>query len=211
MEENRVKRLSVTHTAKHEEQKEEATDRAGKVTLHAFICVCILCAALILKALDTPWSARVREGVATALTFDIDAEETLGRLKFVQLQMEDTVTAFAAQSVGEGDSRRMPVQGAVLRTYSDTGSHVLLNVQANQPIACPCDGVVSDVTDESIAIDFADGTSAVLSALGGVQVQKGDAVEAGGTIALADEAGTPIRFTVYQGGASIDPEICVQE
>jgi len=212
MEENRVKRLSVTHTAKHAEKEQTTSpDRAGKVTLHAFICVCILCAALVLKALDTPWSANIQEGIATALSFDIDAEETLGRLKFVQLQMEDTVTAFAAQGVGEGDAHRMPVQGAVLRTYSDTGEYILLNVQSAQVIACPSDGIVSDVTEESIAIDFTDGTSGLLSKLGQVQVQKGDAVKAGEIIALADEAGTPIRFTVYQSGASIDPEVWVRE
>ena len=84
-----------------------------KTTLHAMICICILCAALVLRMVEAPWAGRVKEGVRTALSFDIDAEETLGRLKFVQLQMEDTVTAFAAQSLQAQDRRIMPVQGAV--------------------------------------------------------------------------------------------------
>lgn len=206
------KKLSVIHAAQHEEKRETPpTDRTAKVTVHAFICVCILCAALVIRSIDAPWSLRMREGIATALTFDIDAEETLGRLKFVQMQMEDTVTAFAEQNAGQDDLFRLPVTGAVLRSYSADSPCVLLNVQANQSIACPASGIVSDVTQESIAIDFSDGTSCVIHDLGSVNVKKDDTVTVGQRIGFADEVATPIRFYVYQNGTSIDPEVWAEE
>lgn len=208
MENERIKQLRVTRTVGREEQETQeasAKDRVGRTMVHTAICIGVLCAALVLRSLDMPLASKLQQGVATALSFDIDAEETLGRLKFVQLQLEDTVTAFAAQSVGEGQTKCMPVQGAVLREFSDEQDHLLLNVQSSQAVVCPARGTVADATDHSIAIDFADGTSCLIDDLGYIRVQQGDSVTCGQTIAVSDVNGTPISFYVWQNGMAIDP------
>ena len=207
MEQDRIKKLSVTHTAARTIQEEEPqpkADRTKKVTVHAVICICVLCGALLIRSVDTPLTDSLREGITTALTFDIDAEETLGRLRFVHVQLEETVTAFAAQG-DVRDSRLMPVQGAVLRQFGEKHPCVMLNVQAEQPIVCPASGVITDVTEDAVAIDFEDSTAGMLCGLGQVVVQKGTSVFAGDKIAQADEVGTPITFYIYENGKPIDP------
>ena len=212
MEENHVRKLVVTRTAGTNEKEERkplrttVEERVKKTTRHAWICICILCAALLLRSLDAPFAQTMRQGIATALSFDIDAEETLGRLKFVQMQMEDTVTAFAAQSVGESATRCMPVQGAVLRGFSEENDHLLLNVQSLQSVLAPAAGTVADVSDDSIAIDFSDGVSCLLTNLAYIDVKAGQQIACGEAIAAADSAGTPIAFYLWQNGAPIDPQ-----
>ena len=222
----RMKKLTVTHTyassdvaaqVKSRQQiqhKQERKDtRMTRTTRNAFICTCMICAAMLIRAIDTPVTNAMCDGIQTALTFDIDVEDTLGRLKFVQNGVQDAASVFASSNPSQmREGFILPVGGAAVLQRFDAESHPSVTLQADpaSAVCAPAAGVVTSVsTDDdggvSVALEHADGYASILRGLADVAVKQGDTLTAGQQIGVADPDAGQIQFALYAQGTCIDP------
>ena len=212
-----VSRLTVTRVTRAEEndtpQKEERTPQSKslKTAKRALFCTCLVCAAAMIRMIDTPFTNAVGDGIKTALTFDVSVEDTLGRLKFVQNRVENAVTVFSAGDVGqkEADAARFAENGTVKAAF-DERTHPYLEIAAkeNATVYSPRAGRVTAAEtangQTNIAVEYDDKLAALFCGLASSAVKEGDAVSAGGAIGVCAKEGT-ICVYLYRDGAPIDP------
>ena len=212
-----VSRLTVTRVARAEDTDapngEERTPqfKSLKTAKRALFCTCLVCAAALIRMIDTPFTNAVGEGIKTALTFDVSVEDTLGRLKFVQNRVENAVTVFSAGDIGQktGDASRFAENATVRAAFEkDTHPYLELAAKENATVYSPRAGRVTAAKtangQTNIAVEYDDGLAALFCELASSAVGEGDAVSAGGAIGVGAKEGT-IRVYLYRDGAPVDP------
>ena len=170
---------------------------------------CIACATLLgilaLGSLNQPWARRASESIHQALTMEIDLDQSLGQLSFVQKLMPESALVFFNLS---GDSELLPpTQGSLSHAYSPSQPWLMFSCQEGSPVCAPADGAVSAVSELSdgsfaLLIDHGDGLESVIACLKEVGVRTGDKLIRGAAIGTAS---TSLFFELRQGGQSCDP------
>ncbi len=187
----------------YSEHEEDRKTTALLIKLGVCAAVCIL--ALGLRLINTPETAQIAQDVKQVITTEIDVDETIGKLKFVDgsAVQDDTAMVFGAANV------TLPVQGEVRQQFGEEGLDgvVFACAQGASGIAC-ADGVVEALgTDETrgqyVRVRHAAGLETFLYGLSDVAVEKGQPLKTGDI--LGKSAGDSLYFEVRVNGAPQDP------
>ena len=196
----KMKKLTVTHTsasadvaaqvkcqqqAQHKQAHKDM--RMTRTARNALICTCIICAAVLIRTVDTPVTNAMCDGIQTALTFDIDA-----------LQIQEGFV--------------LPIENAVLLQAFDAQTHPYVTLQAKDEdiVYTPASGIVTSIQKDadgitSIALEHADGYASILRGYMDVAVKQDDTLAAGQKIGTVDSANTQIEFALYAQGVCVNP------
>ncbi|MBQ8506638.1 MAG: M23 family metallopeptidase [Clostridia bacterium] len=170
---------------------------------------CLACAVLLgvlaLGNLNQPWAKHAAESIEHALTMEIDLDESLGQLSFVQRLMPESALVFFNLS---GDHElQQPVQGELSHPYSAAQPWLMFAAEPGTAVCAPADGTVAAVSQLSdgswgILIDHGEGMESVVANLKECAVQTGDKLLKGAAIGTA--AGG-LFLELRQGGEAADP------
>ena len=170
---------------------------------------CLACAVLLgilaLGNVQQPWAKKASAAVERALTMEIDLDQSLGQLTFVQKLMPESALVFFNLN---GESELMqPVQSDPVHPYSQIQPWLMFQAEEGSSVCAAADGIVSAVSPMSaggygILIDHGNGIESVTAGLSAVDVQAGTQVVRGSVIGKADEN---VYFELREGGKSADP------
>nr|WP_122013138.1 M23 family metallopeptidase [Maliibacterium massiliense] len=178
------------------------------------ICICagIILLVLIARYVQTPLTDNVVSGLRTALTFDVDVEETLGQLKFVQEKLPDVAEVFMQRPKGEDVHLAMPAEGQVVSRYIAMRNECIdIATKDGEHVKAAADGTVSEVGNDSegqyVVVQHANKLVSIYRGMGEVSVKAQDAVKQGSVMGTAGKVnGTSlVRFALYQDEKAIDP------
>ena len=170
---------------------------------------CIACAVLLgvlaLGNFNTPWARKASDTIEQALTMQINLDESLGQLSFVQKLMPESALVFF--NLSGGSELQKPVQGELSHAYSEAQPWLMFDCAAGSTACAAAEGsvaAVSQLSDGSygILIDHGDGMESVTAGLSEVNVQTGDKLLRGAAIGSAAES---VFFELRQGGNPMDP------
>lgn len=170
---------------------------------------CLACAVLLgvlaLGNLNQPWAKKASDHIEQALTMEIDLDQSLGQLSFVQKLMPESALVFFNLS---GSSEMLsPIQGEISHPYSDSQPWIMFSCEENTAVCAVADGTVaaiSPLSDGSYAllIDHGEGLESVIACLKVVEVQVGDKLVRGAVIGASTDS---LFFELRQNGAACDP------
>ncbi len=170
------------------------------------VCAAVCVMALGLRLINTPATVQLAQDVRQAITTEIDVDETIGKLKFVDgdaVADDGTAMVFGAMEV------TLPVQGEVREQFGENGSNGVLFActQGASGVAC-ADGVVEALgTDEArgqyVRLRHAAGLETFLYGLAEVAVEQGQPLKSGDI--LGKSAGDSLYFEARVNGAPQDP------
>ena len=177
------------------------------VLVRVLVCAFLFFTFFAFYVFDTPVTNRVKTGVVSALTFEIDVDKTLGKLKFVQntdVDVNDSITTTASV-----DSFSLPVEKYVVeKQFGGEEKFVSLKMQELCDIKAPCSGVVENVQSEGkfeVTIDHGNNLKSVIKFNGAMAVMKeGDKLNKGDYIGII-EKGEILEFCVIENGKNKDP------
>jgi len=170
---------------------------------------CLACAALLgilaLGNIQQPWAIKASSAVEKALTMEIDLDESLGQLSFVQRLMPESALVFF--NLDSGHALAAPVEGELLHLYSADQPWLMFSAEAGTSVRAARDGTVAAVSPMSgggwgVLIDHGEGLESVTACLADVSVQAGDSIARGSKIGTADEN---VYFELRQSSEATDP------
>ncbi len=182
------------------------------VLLQAGICAVILLSVIGFRAIDSPVTNRITDGITEAVTMDIDISETLGELQFVKNVMPESVLVFWEGTADPPTEFSRPISdGTVAVAYSEKVSGILL-AGADADVYAAADGEVISVTkgrdgDFILRLKHSGGIETLYGFLQGVKVAAGDRVSAGQNVGLAmpTDKGVQLYFQASRDGKVFDP------
>ncbi len=169
----------------------------------------LACAALLgilaLGELNTPWARQASERIEQALTMEIDLDQSLGQLRFVQKLMPESALVFFDLSAGSGMAA--PVDGELSHPYSEEQPWLMLGCMDGVEVCAAAEGMVAAVSrldDGSwgVLIDHGEGLESVTACMASVNVASGEHVARGDRIGTAQER---LYFELRQDGSAVDP------
>lgn len=165
----------------------------------------MLLGILALGELNTPWARQASERIEQALTMEIDLDQSLGQLRFVQKLMPESALVFFDLSNRSGMAA--PVDGELSHPYSDEQPWQMFRCAEGAEVCAAVDGVVAAVSrldDGSwgVLIDHGDGLESVTACMAKVDVESGDSVAQGDGIGTAQQR---LYFELRQHGEAVDP------
>ena len=170
---------------------------------------CLACAVLLgvlaLGSLNQPWAKKASEHIEQALTMEIDLDESLGQLEFVQKLMPESALVFF--NLSGSHELAQPVPGSVIHPYSPAQPWLMFEAEPGTAVCSAADGTVAAVSKLSdgsfgVLIDHGEGKESVVACLLECSVHTGDKLVKGAAIGSA--AGD-LFFELRQGGEAIDP------
>jgi hypothetical protein len=177
---------------------ESNDDRLSGILIKTGICAGVCAVLFALKLFDVPAGQQIVDGVRNAITQETSLDETLGKLKFVQL--EDIQNVF-------GDDLLMdaPVNGTV--AMKDEGFTVSVDVESD--VTAAVDGSVSAVGTDAelgnyVKIKCADDTELTCYGLTTISVEQEQQVEVKDTIGTI-AADKSIYVELRVAGSPADP------
>lgn len=165
----------------------------------------ILLGILALGNLNAPWAQRASESIEQALTMEIDLDQSLGQLRFVQNLMPESALVFFDLSDRSGMCR--PTEAEVSHAYSEGQPWLMFDCGDGTAVYAAAEGMVAAVSrldDGSwgVLIDHGDGLESVSACLTSVDVESGDRVTGGDKIGMAEDE---LFFELRQDGTAVDP------
>ncbi len=170
---------------------------------------CLACAVLLgvlaLGNLNQPWARKAADSIEQALTMEIDLDESLGQLSFVQRLMPESALVFF--NLSGSSELQPPVQGEISHIFSPNQPWLMFSCDPGAPVCAAADGTVaaiSPLSDGSYAllIDHGDSRETVTACLQEISVQVGDNLLRGAAIGTASQS---LFFELREGGEAIDP------
>lgn len=193
-------------------REETGTTWRRDVVLQAGICAVILLSVVGFRAIDTPLTNRITDGIAQAVTMDIDLSENLGELQFVKDVMPESVLVFWQGTADAPKEFVQPLNGEVAVAFTEKVAGLLL-VGTDAQVYAAADGEVASVTkgqdgDFILKLKHSGGIETLYGFLQGVKVAQGDRVAAGQNIGLAmpTNGGVQLYFQAARDGKAFDPE-----
>ena len=178
----------------------------AKLGLQAAICVGILAIVWSLQAIDTQVTQTMVQGVQDAVTFEVDIDESIGRLKLVQEFLPNVSAVFLSTT-----TLVAPVQSPV-QTYTKDGVYQAADfaAQAGEVVTAAGAGEivetgVSEAGIGYIRVRHADGSEGRYENLSDITVQSGDKVARGTQLGVVSGNGKVMRFTWLVNGEAADP------
>jgi len=173
------------------------------------VCVGVILLALAVKAVDAPAAQSVSAAVSDAVTMEVDVDQDVGRLRFVQNLFPETVAVWFSQSAPE--VLYAPMDGRVEKRFDKNYPGIGISSQSPEVYACEKGRVKSIVQDETgaytVTLVHRGELETVYARLGQVLVKEGDKVSSGDVIAAAGKTGNQFELflQVLSDGTAIDP------
>lgn len=173
--------------------------------LRCGVCAILFGLILTVAYVDTPLTGKVKSGLQSALAFDLNIDETLGKLKFVE---SNDSKVQSVMSASEKPRLTLPVKDCVVTTGQESAG---LMLQANSlcDVVAPSDGVVENVDKENgftVTLNHGNDVKTEISFTGALAViEEGDAVKKNGYIGLVDK-GSTVTFSVIDNGQTVNPK-----
>ena len=173
------------------------------------ICSAIVLAAMGIKAIDLPAAQMTSAIVKDAVTMEMEIDEPLGGLTFVQNMFPETVAVLWQQSAT--DELQSPVNGTVTGRYSISSPG--LSIKASDPKVYACwQGEVKSVEKEqtgdvTVTVSHSGGLETVYARLSAAAVKEGDQVDKGERIGDCSGEGDSLEMflQVRLSGVVVDP------
>lgn len=171
-----------------------------------------ICAALLLiiggvAIVDQPVVNQVKSGIKTALTFNLDIDQSLGKLKFVDKNSTDVMDVMNT-SVKPVLSQPVSDKVSVTKNFLETNTGITYQATSICDITTPGDGVIENIVKEKefqITIDHGNNIKSVLKYKGAMAVlTEGKQVKKGDYLGLFD-VGNQLEFCVLDNGKNVDP------
>ena len=188
------------------EERAKRPRQSRGLLLRTAVCAVLLGILLFIAYTDMPVAKKMKKDLVGALTFDIDVDKSLGKLKFVQSN-DSTVENVMSSSVAI--SVKMPVKdAAVVSSYSEENKSVVLEATQLTDVICPGAGIVENVDSDQrfvITIDHGNDIKSVLSFNGAMAVIKeGSVLKKGDYIGIMDKGGN-LTFSMIKNGRNVNP------
>lgn len=191
--------------------KPESKPRGG-LFMRTAICAMLLGALLLVVYLDVPATRKMKTALVGALTFEIDVDKTLGKLKFVQsneAEIRDVISTTTDIAMS------MPVKNAAtVSNFSEGSTGMVFEATELTDVISPCAGIVENVDNDKefqVTIDHGNDTKSVLTFNGAMAVIKqGSVLKKGDYVGLVDK-GTKVTFSVIKNGQNVDPASYVEQ
>lgn len=172
---------------------------------NSFLACAVLLGVLALGNVNQPWADQAASGIRQALTMELDLDESLGQLSFVQKLMPESALVFF--NLNGGSEFVRPVQGELTHSFDPMQPWLMFSCAEDAQVLSPADGIISAVSPLSdggfgVLIDHGNALESVMAGLDDVQVQVGDEILRGAAIGICDE---DLYYELRQGGDAIDP------
>lgn len=200
---------AARHTRPQRTEKQAGAPFLTTLQGQISVCVGVILLALAVKAVDSPAAQSVSATVSDAITMEVDVDQDVGKLRFVQNLFPDTVAVWFSKSAPE--SLTPPIDGRVDHRFSQQYPGIGISAKGQEVYACET-GRVSDVAcDElgnySVTVTHKGGLETVYGTLSQALVEKGDKVRLGDSVGLAKSAGSgyELFLQVRLDGEAVDP------
>lgn len=170
---------------------------------------CFACATLLgilaLGNVQQPWARNTSAAIEKALTMEIDLDQSLGQLKFVQKMMPESALVFF--NLNAESEFLPPVQAELSHVYSPAQPWLLFQCEAGTKVCSPADGTISALSPMSgggygLLIDHGNGIESVIAGLSVSDVESGASVSKGSVIGKTEGN---LYYELRRGGESADP------
>ena len=180
--------------------------KPGGLLFRTAICALLLVVVLMIVYVDMPVTNRMKTGLVSALTFEIDVDKSIGKLKFVQ---SNDSTIKNVMSASGTVAMQLPVKNAVaVSNYSEGNKSMVFEATELTDVVCPSAGIVENVDSDrefAITIDHGNDVKTVMTFNGAMAVIKeGSVLKKGDYVGIVDK-GTKVTFTVIKNGHNVDP------
>lgn len=158
--------------------------------IKAGICAAIAIACLLLRFVPGQWTSDTRQALHALFTYDLEFDESLGRLKFVQALFPGVTAVF-----GTDVALDYPVDGILQSAFGEEGrEHVVFKAEAGASVKAVADGRVikRGVHPEYgnyLMLEHAGNMVTIYYNLGYSILEKGDEVTGGQTIGTLTDSG----------------------
>lgn len=195
------------------------------------ISVLIVLVILLLNTIKLPFTQAVVDQVRTAITYEFDLDDTLGKLKFVGQSIPKEIRAVFGQDTDEDDPENItvnfnaPVQGEVIQAFQGQVAHgangsifqsqgIDIITNENAPVFSAADGVVAAIEQHetygtSIWVEHGNQVFSFYGRCGNILVKVGQSVRQGdemGTVVVSDDTGKPVlHFQIWIDDKPVDP------
>lgn len=197
-------------------------NRYVKVVRRVIISVLILALIFIFNSINTKFTKGIINSVKSVLAYNLNFEETLGKLKFVENYVPDISEVFGNQNGRKEDlTFTAPIQGTVLAMYGDSTAFggELINegidilAEEKSEFYAAADGTIAsievhDVFGKSLWVQHGDGYFTFyggcddLSVTQGQKIKKGDKI---GSVAPYNEDKYILHFEIWQEDKTVNP------
>jgi murein DD-endopeptidase MepM/ murein hydrolase activator NlpD len=174
----------------------------------AVACALVL-TVMALQRIDQPWSRSATQGLQSALSMDLNLDETLGRLKFVKDMMPESVLVF--WNAGGKGSLIQPVKGEVSHAFDAQQPWAEYRCQPGAAVYAAAKGKVVSLGQSArgdwiLMLQHEDGLQSVYGYLSRVLVENGQELPAGAQLGVAGEdENARLYFELRENGVSVDP------
>ena len=186
-------------------KKSKSISKKTAVTTAA--CAVVVFALLSVFAIDSDFTNSISKEIKTALSFDINIDETLGKLKFVQGN-DTNVKDVIAPSVKP--FLKMPTTAQMIAGFDDTKEGMIFETDKISDVFAPGNGVIESVEIDNgftVTIDHQNGIKSAIKFNGAIGVLKeGQKVKYGDSLGIL-EKNKQLTFYVIQNGRNIDPKL----
>lgn len=187
-------------TARHGGTKHTLSERLLRNT--AVACALIL-VAMAVTSIDAPWSRKAAEGIRQALTMNVELDEQIGGLQFVQRLMPESALVFWNLE----SNANVPVAGEISHEYSAQQPWQEYATETDAPVRAALDGIVAAVGENAngewtAMINHADGLQTIYAFMEEADVRVGEELLAG---SIVGRASGRLYFEARSDGAAIDP------
>ena len=168
----------------------------------AVACALIL-VAMAITSIDAPWSQKAADGIRQALTMNVELDEQIGGLQFVQRLMPESALVFWNLESGA----QTPVAGEIAHEYSAQQPWREYATETDAPVRATMDGIVAAVGENASGewtamVNHADGLQTIYAFMAEADVRVGEELLAG---AIVGRSSGRLYFEARSDGAAIDP------
>lgn len=169
------------------------------------VCTAVAVACLLVRFVPGTFAQNARQTLTQLFTYDLDLDETLGRLKFVENLFPGAAAVFGTQS-----QRCYPVEGDLLRSFGqDNLPNIAFQAMAGAKVVAIDAGRVtkrgvSEQYGNYLRIEHTDGLETYYYGLAKSSLDKGAEVQKGQEIGTLGEDGVLV-FALHASGAARNP------
>lgn len=155
-QEEKESHLSALKFGWEHKKKTHTAEREGfsyrKLLRNTAICAVLALGIIGIKNIDAQLTNQISNGIDQAVESEMQLDEDLGRLKFVDGQVEGNTVDVSASGYS------LPMEGEVTETFSETEREVAIRGEEQSQVCAILSGVVMETTETSLTIDNDNGT-----------------------------------------------------
>lgn len=187
-------------------KKGKSKRKISKFGIKTAVACVILVACLAISMLDTPFTKKAASVINSILTYNLNIDESIGQLKFVQNIFPGTTAVFGGQT-----SLRYPCEGNIVAKFGE-GDCKGLRIQAAPmaKVTAAADGRVikrgvNETLGNYIRLSHTGNVETFYYGLGKSALDEGDQVKVGDEIGTLTQSGA-LYFEMHIGGKQQDPQ-----